>query len=152
MIDQMTATTIDPVTDPMPQTRVLIVDDSSLIRRYMRDALERAGFVVAEAFNGLEAMEHILTHPFDLIVVDVNMPKMDGYAFLHALRARDADISSIPALMISTEAGPQDIDAARAAGANYYLVKPVSQDDLVWHARALTGRSPIGRSATGGSS
>jgi len=130
------------MTDALPKTRVLLVDDSSLVRRYMRDALERAEFAVEEAFNGLEAMEKILMHPFDLIVVDVNMPKMDGYAFLRALRGREAGIASTPALMISTEAGQQDIDAARAAGANYYLVKPVSQDSLVLHARALTGRSP----------
>ena len=123
-------------------TRVLVVDDSTIVRRYMREALERAQFVVEEAFNGVEALEKILAHPFDLMIVDVNMPKMDGYAFLHALRGRADAHAATPALMTSTEAGPQDIDAAVAAGANYYLVKPVSQDDLVLHAKALTGRSP----------
>jgi two-component system chemotaxis response regulator CheY len=126
----------------LPKACVLVVDDSTMVRRYMRDALERAQFAVEEAFNGVEAMEKILMHPFDLLIVDVNMPKMDGYAFLRALRGREADISSIPALMTSTEAEQQDIDAARAAGANYYLVKPVRQDSLVLHAQALTGRSP----------
>jgi two-component system chemotaxis response regulator CheY len=125
-----------------PQTCVLVIDDSAMVRRYMREALERAQFAVEEAFNGVEAMEKILTQPFDLLVVDVNMPKMDGYTFLHALRGRDSDIASIPALMTSTEAKQQDMDAARAAGANYYLVKPVSQDSLVLHAQALTGRAP----------
>ncbi len=125
-----------------PQACVLVIDDSAMVRRYMRDALERAQFSVEEAFNGVEAMEKILTQPFDLLIVDVNMPKMDGYTFLHALRGRNADIASIPALMTSTEAKQQDMDAARAAGANYYLVKPVSQDSLVLHAQALTGRAP----------
>jgi two-component system, chemotaxis family, chemotaxis protein CheY len=124
------------------QTRVLVVDDSTIVRRYMREALERAEFAVEEAFNGVEALEKILAHPFDLLVVDINMPKMDGYTFLRALRRRADAHAAIPALMTSTEAGPQDIDAAEAAGANYYLVKPVSQDDLVLHAKALTGRSP----------
>jgi len=124
------------------KTRVLVIDDSTIVRRYMRDALERAGFAVDEAFNGVEAMEKIITDPFDLLVVDVNMPKMDGYTFLRTLRGRAADVASIPALMTSTEAKPQDVDAARAAGANYYLVKPVSQDSLVLHAQALTGRAP----------
>ena len=124
------------------RTRVLVVDDSTIVRRYMREALERAEFAVEEAFNGVEALEKILAHPFDLLVVDVNMPKMDGYAFLRALRRRADAHAATPALMTSTEAGPQDIDAAEAAGANYYLVKPVSQDDLVLHAKALTGRSP----------
>jgi len=122
--------------------RVLVVDDSTMVRRYMRDALERGQFEVQEAFNGVEAMEKVLSGPVDLLIVDVNMPKMDGYAFLHALRGRDGTIASIPALMTSTEAGPQDVAAAYAAGANYYLVKPVSQDDLLAYADALTGRSP----------
>jgi two-component system, chemotaxis family, chemotaxis protein CheY len=122
--------------------RVLVVDDSAMVRRYVRDALERGPFEVHDAFNGLEAMEKVLSAPFDLLIVDVNMPKMDGYAFLHAIRSRDGALAAIPALMTSTEAGPQDIAAAYAAGANYYLVKPVGQDDLLTYADALTGRAP----------
>jgi len=130
------------MSDNASRSRVLVVDDSTLVRRYMRGALERAKFDVEEAFNGVEALEKILVHPFDLLVVDVNMPKMDGYAFLRALRARADAHAATPALMTSTEAGPQDVAAAHAAGANFYLVKPVSQKDLVLHAQALTGRSP----------
>ena len=126
----------------MTKRRVLVIDDSAMVRRYIRDALEHGQFEVQEAFNGVEAMEKVLSAPFDLLVVDVNMPKMDGYSFLHALRARGGEIATIPALMTSTEAGPQDMAAGYAAGANYYLVKPVRQDDLVDHANALTGRSP----------
>jgi two-component system chemotaxis response regulator CheY len=128
--------------DTIAKSRVLVVDDSAMVRRYIRDVLERGQFEVQEAFNGVEAMERVLSARFDLLVVDVNMPKMDGYAFLHALRGRDGEIATIPALMTSTEAGPQDMAAAYAAGANYYLVKPVSPDDLVGYASALTGRSP----------
>jgi two-component system, chemotaxis family, chemotaxis protein CheY len=124
-----------------PRIPVLVVDDSTIVRRYMREALERARFAVEEAFNGVEALEKILAHPFALLIVDVNMPKMDGYAFLRALRGRADAHAAIPALMTSTEAGPQDIAAAEAAGANFYLVKPVTQDDLVLHAKALTGWS-----------
>jgi two-component system chemotaxis response regulator CheY len=121
--------------------RVLVIDDSAMVRRYVRDALERGQYEVQDAFNGVEAMEKVLSAPFDLLIVDVNMPKMDGYAFLHTLRASDGPIAAIPALMTSTEAGPQDMAAAYAAGANYYLVKPVSQDVLRTYADALTGRS-----------
>jgi two-component system chemotaxis response regulator CheY len=67
---------------------------------------------------------------------------MNGHAFLRALRGRGDAHAAIPALMFSTEDRPQDLDAAQVAGANYYLVKPVSQDVLVLHAKALTGRSP----------
>ena len=130
------------MSDIAPRSRVLMVDDSTIVRRYMRDALERAQFAVEEAFNGVEALEKILAQPFELLIVDVNMPKMDGYTFLRALRGRADAHAATPALMTSTEAGPQDIAAAEAAGANYYLVKPVSQDDLVLYAKALAGRSP----------
>ena len=106
--------------------RILVVDDASLVRRFYRDALERAGFEVDEALNGLEALEKLLGDPFDLVIVDVNMPQMDGFTFLKALRRQAAPISSIPALVTSTEAAPQDAAAARAAGANFYLVKPVT--------------------------
>ncbi len=122
--------------------RVLVIDDSSMARRYVRNALERAQFAVEEASNGLEGMEKILAQPFDLLIVDVNMPKMDGLSFLRALRGRSDAFASIPALMTSTEAEKRDFDAARVAGANYYLVKPVGQDDLILHAKALTGRAP----------
>ena len=114
--------------------RILVVDDANLVRRFYRDALERAGFAVDEALNGAEALEKLLDHSFDLLIVDVNMPQMDGVTFLRALRRQPTTISSIPALVISTEAGPYDVAAARAAGANYYLVKPVSQDTAAGRA------------------
>ena len=68
------------------KARVLVVDDSSLVRLYYRSALEKAGFEVEQAINGIEAMERALSQPFDLVIVDVNMPRMDGFTFLRALR------------------------------------------------------------------
>jgi two-component system chemotaxis response regulator CheY len=119
--------------------RVLVVDDSSLVRLYYHEALTRAGFAVEQAINGLEALEKVLAASFDLIIVDVNMPRMDGLAFLHRVRATQAPTSTVPALVVSTEAGTQDAEAARQAGANFYLVKPVSQADVARHAAVLTG-------------
>lgn len=121
------------------KARVLIVDDSSLVRLYYRSALEQAGFEVEQAINGIEAMERALSEPFDLVIVDVNMPRMDGLTFLRALRRGAADVATLPALIISTESEMQDIAAARAAGANFYLVKPVAEAELVRHVCALTG-------------
>ncbi|WP_207477479.1 response regulator [Arenibaculum pallidiluteum] len=120
--------------------RVLVVDDGTLIRIYYRKALERSGFGVDEAVNGIEAMEKLLSGHFDLVIVDINMPKMDGLSFLRALRAQP-EIGSLPAIVTSTESAEHDRDAARAAGANFYLTKPVSEDSLVLHAAVLTGAS-----------
>lgn len=119
--------------------RVLVVDDASLVRMYYRDALERAGFIVEEALNGLEALEKLLVAPADLLVVDVNMPKMDGISFLRALRSQAMPNAAIPALVTTTEAAPQDRAAAREAGANLYLVKPIAQETLVAYTMMLCG-------------
>jgi two-component system, chemotaxis family, chemotaxis protein CheY len=124
------------------ETRILVVDDAGLVRMYYRDALERAGFLVDEALNGLEALEKLLAAPADLLIVDVNMPQMDGLTFLKVLRRQDLPIGGIPALVVTTEAGPQDRAAAREAGANFYLVKPVAPEDLVAHVRLMSGAAP----------
>ena len=121
------------------KARILVVDDSSLVRLYYRSTLEKAGFEVEQAINGIEAMERVLSQRFDLLIVDVNMPRMDGFTFLRSLRCGANDVAGLPALMISTEAQMQDITEARAAGANFYLVKPVAEAELVRHVCVLTG-------------
>jgi two-component system chemotaxis response regulator CheY len=119
--------------------RVLVIDDASLVRMYYRATLEGAGFEVEEALNGIEALERLLQTPFDLIVVDVNMPLMDGLTFLKALRDKNLPLSSTPAMVTSTESDPMRVAAARAAGANFYVRKPLSQDALVEYALLLCG-------------
>jgi two-component system chemotaxis response regulator CheY len=121
------------------RARILVVDDSSLVRLYYLSALEKAGFVVEQAINGIEAIEKVLDQDFDVLIVDVNMPGMDGISFVKDLRRRNEDVAALPVLMITTEAGEQDFADARAAGANYYLVKPVSEADLIRHVSALAG-------------
>ncbi len=83
--------------------RILIVDDANLVRLYYRQILEDVGFEVDEAINGLEAMERLLVNPPDALIVDINMPRMDGVTFLSALRRQALPLSSIPALVTSTE-------------------------------------------------
>jgi two-component system, chemotaxis family, chemotaxis protein CheY len=125
---------------PRLTIRILIVDDSSLVRLYYRNILERAGFEVEQAINGIEAIERVQAQAFNLVVVDVNMPKMDGFSFLRALRRSAPSVATLPALVITTESSQHDLDDARSAGANFYLVKPVSEADLLRHAAILTGR------------
>ena len=119
--------------------RILIVDDAGLVRRFHRDALEKAGFTVVEALNGIEALEKLLAEPFDMAVVDVNMPQMDGFTFVESVRGQALPLSSTPVLITSTESGPQDFAAARSAGANFYLTKPVAAEQLAEYARILCG-------------
>jgi two-component system chemotaxis response regulator CheY len=119
--------------------RILIVDDAATVRMYHRDILETAGYVVEEAVNGIEALEKCLQEPFSLYLVDINMPKLDGYGFLRELRAQD--IFQAPAIMISTEAETHDHTRAYAAGANAYLVKPVKPGRLRIHVKLLIGEA-----------
>ena len=125
---------------PRLTIRILIVDDSSLVRLYYRNILERAGFEVEQAINGIEAIERVQAQAFNLVVVDVNMPKMDGFSFLRALPRSAPSVATLPALVITTESSQHDLEDARSAGANFYLVKPVSEADLLRHAAILTGR------------
>ena len=122
-----------------PKARVLVVDDAGLVRAYYRDILERAGYQVDEALNGVEALEKLLQTEVDFLIVDVNMPQMDGFTFLSKLRANESTLASIPALITSTESGERDFEAARAAGANFYLVKPVEPEMLLEFAAMLCG-------------
>jgi two-component system, chemotaxis family, chemotaxis protein CheY len=118
--------------------RILIVDDAATVRMYYRCILEEAGYLVVEAVNGIEAMEKSLQDSFDLYVVDVNMPKQDGYGFLRDLR-RQGELLQAPALMVSTESSANDRQRAYVAGANLYLVKPVKPEELLVNCRLLLG-------------
>ncbi len=119
--------------------RILIVDDAATVRMYHRNILEAAGYAVEEAVNGVEALEKSLQQPFELYVVDINMPKLDGYGFLRELRSQD--ILQAPAIMVSTEAESNDHQLAFAAGANAYLIKPVKPEQLLIHVKLLIGEA-----------
>ena len=118
---------------------ILIVDDAATVRMYHRAILEGAGHAVSEAVNGVEALEKALTSSFDLYLVDVNMPQMDGYSFLRALRAED--IAQAPAIMVSTEAEDGDRRQAVEAGANLYIVKPTRPQLLLRYVTLLLGEA-----------
>ena len=119
--------------------RILIVDDAATVRMYHRSILEPAGYTVEEAWNGIEALEKALESPFDLYLVDINMPKLDGYGFLRELRQQQ--IAQQPAIMVSTEAEARDEKAAYQSGANSYFIKPVRQAQLLSDVRLLLGEA-----------
>jgi two-component system, chemotaxis family, chemotaxis protein CheY len=118
--------------------RILIVDDAATVRMYYRSILEEAGYLVVEAVNGIEAMEKSLQDSFDLYIVDINMPKQDGYGFLSDLRSRE-ELVQAPALMASTEAAANDRTRAYVSGANLYLIKPMKPEELLLNCRLLLG-------------
>lgn len=116
----------------------LIIDDASTVRMYHRKLVEDQGWTVLEAENGMEALERFGDRPVHLMLVDVNMPIMDGYSFIAAARSTPG-LAHVPAVMISTESQLIDRDKAFAAGANHYLVKPALPAEL---SQLLTLLSP----------
>lgn len=117
---------------------ILVVDDAATLRMYHRQLLEEAGFKVDEAANGYEALEKAVAQPYDLLIVDINMPVMDGYTLLKNLRG-EYNLASVPVIVISTEEEPRDAEYAYYNGANCYFVKPADPAALVLNARLLTG-------------
>jgi two-component system chemotaxis response regulator CheY len=119
--------------------RILVIDDAATVRMYHRNVLEAANYLVEEAVNGIEALEKALSQKMDLYLVDINMPKLDGYGFLRRLRSEDME--QAPAIMVSTEAAPEDRRVAFQSGANLYLIKPIKPAQLLLQVRMLLGET-----------
>ena len=116
--------------------RILVVDDSVTVRMYHRHILGAAGYIIDEAENGMEALEKINEHEYDLFLVDINMPILDGYSFVK--RMRESLGYETPVIMISTEADENDKTIAYNSGANLYQVKPAGTDELLNSVKFLT--------------
>lgn len=110
--------------------KIITVDDSSTMRRIIKNTLIKIGFSnILEAANGIEALEVLAQNNVDLIITDWNMPEMDGLTFVKTLRAKD-QYKEIPILMVTTEAAKEDILTALRSGVNNYVVKPFTPDIL----------------------
>ena len=111
-------------------TTVLTVDDSRAMRDMLRHSLLAAGFRVLQAEDGLHGLEVLETERPDVIVTDINMPRMDGVGFIEAVR-RDETRRSMPVLVLTTEVDIEKKNRARAAGATGWIVKPFDPIKLV---------------------
>lgn len=117
--------------------KVLVVDDSATVRQQVRMVLEQAGFTVAEAVDGQDAVTKVNGDSFDGVVCDVNMPRMNGVEFVEKVKA-DAKHASLPILMLTTEGAPELIRRAKAAGVKGWIVKPFKADQVVAAITKLT--------------
>lgn len=109
--------------------KVMIVDDCQTTRKILEFHLRSKGFDVVTAENGLDAIEKLATNKVNIILSDLNMPYMDGIEFVKTVKS-DVNLSHIPILMVTTEADPEEKEKAFSAGANGYLVKPVTADSI----------------------
>ena len=104
---------------------VLIVDDSSTMRQMLVFTLGGAGYRVLEAEDGVAALEVVDLEKVDLVIADINMPRMDGITLVQRLRARQ-DCRFIPILVLTTESAPEMKQKGRESGATGWIVKPFS--------------------------
>lgn len=119
---------------------ILVADDDKNTRRLMQAVLERDGYTVSLAANGQEAMEVLDREHIDLVVLDVMMPRMDGYAFTATLRETKSDL---PILMVSAKHLPEDRKRGFLAGTDDYMTKPVDMEEMLLRIRALLRRAKI---------
>jgi two-component system chemotaxis response regulator CheY len=109
---------------------ILAVDDSASMRQMVRFTLEGAGYKVIQANDGVEALELARTSGADLVLTDVNMPRMDGLTLVRELRALDS-YKYVPMLVLTTESGQDTKMRGKQAGATGWIVKPFNPEQLL---------------------
>lgn len=109
---------------------ILTVDDSRAMRDMLRHSLMAAGFRVIQAEDGLHGLEVLASETPDVIVTDINMPRMDGFGFIQAVRQNEARRAT-PVLVLTTEVDIEKKNRAREAGATGWIVKPFDPEKLV---------------------
>ena len=126
---------------------VLLVEDNDVNRYLARFLLEHGGFTVVTAGNGMEALEQARAHKPDLILMDIQMPVMDGYAATRALKA-DPALQSVPVVALTAYAMPHEREQALAAGCAGHIEKPIDTRTFIATLRTYlgptqgTGRDP----------
>ncbi|SFP67665.1 response regulator [Tranquillimonas alkanivorans] len=117
---------------------VLAVDDSRTMRDLLSQALSEAGFGVTVAEDGRDGLDKLEDRRPDVVITDINMPRMDGFEFIEAVRGSDR-WPGLPILVLTTESAQTMKDRARRAGASGWIVKPFEETRLVTAIRRVTG-------------
>jgi len=117
-------------------SKILVVDDSNIVLNLHSYILEQAGYICAGALNGYVAIEILLKEHYDLIITDVNMPKMDGYELTRRIREYE-EYKQTPIIIVSSEQEAKDKTRGFEAGANVFIVKPTEPAHMVTNVKML---------------
>ena len=120
--------------------KILVVDDDKHTRMLLRAVLEAAGYTVVTANNGEEALFNMEQEHIDLVVLDIMMPKMDGYEFTKVLRENNYNL---PILMVSAKQLPADKRKGFLVGTDDYITKPIDEEEMLLRIKALLRRARI---------
>ena len=124
---------------------ILIVDDEAGVRELLGDALRIAGFETSTASDGMSALTAIRNKKPDLLIIDINMPLMDGFELVERLRSTG---DNTPALMLSARADRADVTRGLTLGADDYVTKPFGLEELLLRVKAILRRSQISTSSS----
>jgi chemosensory pili system protein ChpA (sensor histidine kinase/response regulator) len=127
-----------PVAVVNTQPLVLIVDDSLTVRKITSRLLLREGFAVATAKDGVDALQVLAEQLPDVILLDIEMPRMDGFEFAKTVKG-DTKYAGIPIIMITSRTAEKHRNRAAELGVDLYLGKPFQEDELLGHLREMTG-------------
>ncbi|PYM96344.1 MAG: hypothetical protein DME04_02055 [Candidatus Rokuibacteriota bacterium] len=120
---------------------VLLVDDSVSVRKFVGGMLERAGFRVAAARDGADALEQLAEQPVSVVVTDLEMPRVNGYELIRDL-SREPATRDLPVVVLTTRAGAKHVSLARELGVEHYVAKPVDEASFVQLIESLAGTAP----------
>jgi chemosensory pili system protein ChpA (sensor histidine kinase/response regulator) len=121
---------VEEVKPPNPEPLIMVVDDSLTVRKITSRMLTRAGYQVVTATDGVDALEKLETCSPDVMLLDIEMPRMDGFALARELR-RDPKTQNLPIIMITSRTADKHRDYAMQLGVNTYLGKPYQEDELL---------------------
>ena len=121
--------------------RVLLVDDSVSVRKFVGGMLERAGFHVVAARDGAEALQQLAEQSVDVIVTDLEMPRLNGYELIRDLH-REPTTCDLPVVVLTTRTSAKHVSLARELGVEHYVAKPVDEASFVQLIESLAAATP----------
>src|ERR1700756_3057591 len=122
--------------------RILLVEDEEKVSSFVARGLSAERFAVDVALDGQSGLELATTYHYDLIILDLMLPKLDGSEVLRRIRAQK---THVPGLILTAREATRDKGVSFEAGADYYLTKPFAFDELLLRAKALLRRGPVSR-------
>lgn len=118
--------------------KILIVDDSASMRQMVSFTLKNNGYEVVEAIDGADALSKVKSNAVNMVVTDLNMPKMDGITLIKELR-KNPPTKFVPIVMLTTESQAEKKQEGKTAGASGWIVKPFQPDQLIGVVKKLIG-------------
>ncbi|MCI5122292.1 MAG: hybrid sensor histidine kinase/response regulator [Candidatus Electrothrix sp. AUS4] len=135
-----------PITRPVPESegplRVLVVDDSISVRKVVSNFITQQGWLPVAARNGIEAMEKIREERPSVVLLDVEMPRMNGFEVLQALQAQ-AELRDIPVAMLTSRSADKYQEKARELGARGFMTKPFKAEEVIGFIQKVTADEQV---------